>query len=139
MKVELVHVDRLLGFYDPFKQFFDRTPSLAAVRKTPVVEGRHALRPHELKDSYPDRDWDKGRIRYFVELMEQGAKIDPIEIDNECERGHIYGPLLLDGHHRLCAAALLKVPTIRARYGGRVDTLKYLTGKTPHPPRDLCP
>jgi hypothetical protein len=144
-RVDLIHVERLLRLYNPFRQFFARTPDLATIRKTPVVEGRTAFRPDELGDARRNHDvrrnrrWDRGRVRYFVELMEAGTEIDPIEVDNECDRGHIYGPILLDGHHRLCAAALLKVPTIRARYGGRVDTLKYLIGKTPHPPRDLCP
>jgi hypothetical protein len=137
-------VERLVGLYNPFRQFFGRRPKLSAVQKARRVGGRDPSRPQyraerESGMDFRDREyrWDLGRIRYFVEQLERGAKLDPIEIDNQCDRGHIYGPILLDGHHRLCAAALLRTPTIRAVYGGRVDTLKYLTGKTPHPPGDL--
>ena len=135
-RVDFVVVDRLFEFYNPFRQFFARNPTLATIRKTPVVPGRDAVFFSQLSDRQETR-WNKGRVRYFVELLERGVTLDPVEIDNQCDRGHIYGPILLDGHHRFCAAILLKVPVLRARYGGRVDTLRYLTGKADLPPGDL--
>jgi hypothetical protein len=142
-RVTRVQVDRLLEFYNPFRQFFFvkrqrkdfmlKGIGLSRVRRAKLIAGRDAVEPKSGSDSVYRR-WHTGRIRYFVELLERGDRLDPIEIDNQCDRGGIYGPILLDGHHRLCAAALLKTPTIRASYGGRVDFLKYLTGKTNHPP-----
>jgi hypothetical protein len=83
----------------------------------------------------PTRAWDYGRIRHFYERLLAGEKLDAIEVDNECGYGRIYPvPILLDGHHRLAASHLAKVPIIRVSYGGRVDLLRYLTGA-----RKTCP
>lgn len=83
----------------------------------------------------PTRAWDYGRIRHFYERLLAGETLDAIEVDNECNWGRIYPiPVLLDGHHRLAASHLAKVPIILAAYGGRVDLLRYLTGK-----RKSCP
>ena len=83
----------------------------------------------------PSRAWDYGRIRHFYELLLAGDQLDAIEVDNECEWGRIYPvPVLLDGHHRLAASHLAGAPIIRVNYGGRIDLLRYLTGK-----RKTCP
>ena len=75
------------------------------------------------------RAWDYGRIRHFVEHLQAGGSVDPIEIDNACNGGRIYPvPVLFDGHHRLAAAHLAGVRTIPAHYSGRVDLLRYLKG-----------
>jgi hypothetical protein len=73
-------------------------------------------------------------VRYFRDQFLAGEKCDPIEVDNHCEGGHIYGPIVTDGHHRLCGAVLAKRTTIDADYGGRLDILRYLIGK-----RRACP
>lgn len=83
----------------------------------------------------PTRAWDYGRIRYFYERLLAGETLDAINVDNKCDYGHIYPvPILLDGHHRLAAAHLARVPIILVNYGGRLDLLRYLTGA-----RKTCP
>lgn len=57
----------------------------------------------------------------------RGQKLDPIELDNACYGGHVAPEVvLLDGHHRLIAHALIGRARIDCRYGGRVDLLRYL-------------
>lgn len=83
----------------------------------------------------PTRAWDYGRIRHFYDQLLAGETLDAIEVDNECNWGRIYPvPVVLDGHHRLAASHLAGAATIRVRYGGRVDLLRYLIGK-----RKSCP
>lgn len=83
----------------------------------------------------PTLAWDYGRIRYFYEELLSGVTLDAIEVDNECNFGRIYPvPILLDGHHRLAASHLAEAPIILVSYGGRLDLLRYLTGK-----RKTCP
>lgn len=83
----------------------------------------------------PTRAWDYGRIRHFYEQLLAGVVLDAIEVDNECNWGRIYPlPVLLDGHHRLAASYLAGTPIIHVSYGGRLDLLRYLTGK-----RKTCP
>jgi len=79
--------------------------------------------------------WDYGRIRFFYNELLAGRELDPIEIDNVCDGGRIYPiPVLNDGHHRLASSHLASARVIRANYGGRVDLLRYLTGR-----RKTCP
>ena len=83
----------------------------------------------------PTRAWDYGRIRHFYERLLAGETLDAIQVDNECNWGHIYPvPVLLDGHHRLAASHLASAPRILVSYGGRLDLLRYLTGD-----RKTCP
>lgn len=83
----------------------------------------------------PPRAWDYGRIRYFYEQLLAGEALDAIDVDNECEWGRIYPiPVVLDGHHRLAASHLAGAPMICVNYGGRIDLLRYLTGR-----RKSCP
>ena len=83
----------------------------------------------------PTRAWDYGRIRHFYERLLSGDTLDAIEVDNECNWGRILPiPVLLDGHHRLAASRLAGAPVIFVSYGGRLDLLRYLTGK-----RKTCP
>jgi hypothetical protein len=83
----------------------------------------------------PKLRWDYGRIRFFYERLLAGETLEPIDVDNRCDYGHIYPePVLLDGHHRLAASHLAAAPIILANYGGRVDLLRYLIGA-----RKTCP
>lgn len=83
----------------------------------------------------PTRAWDYGRIRFFCEQLLAGMALDAIEVDNECNWGRIYPiPVLIDGHHRLAASHLVGARTIRVSYSGRLDLLRYLTGR-----RKTCP
>jgi hypothetical protein len=90
---------------------------------------------YERTKKQPTRAWDYGRIRHFYECLLTGEPLDAIEVDNECAFGQIYPvPILLDGHHRLAASHLAGAPIILVNYGGRLDLLRYLTGK-----RETCP
>jgi hypothetical protein len=95
------------------------------LQKYPAV---HEFVPEDKRTNLPDA-WDLGRVRHFYELLRAGKSIDPIDVDNECHNGFIYPvPIVLDGHHRLVAAALARA-RIPVHYGGRIDLLDYLTGK----------
>ena len=92
-------------------------------------EERHRL---DLDDA-----WHLGRVRFFVEQLRAGVKLDPITVDNVCDRGHIYAvPILVDGHHRFAASFIARARTIAASYSGRVDLRRYLTGHRATPPED---
>lgn len=104
--------------------------SLHAYRAQPAY-----ISDHERTLKSPTLAWDIGRIRFFYEELKAGKCLDPVLVDNECEGMHIYPiPILLDGHHRLAAHWLAKVPTIPVHYGGRIDLKNYLTGR-----RKTCP
>lgn len=76
-----------------------------------------------------DRFWHASRVLWFVKNPEMLE--DPISIDNHCHYGHVYPvPEIMDGWHRLFAHRFLGLERIPALYSGRVDLLKYLTGKT---------
>ena len=81
---------------------------------------------------YRDRDWHIGRILYFINHQNE---IRDLEIDNECNGRYILPqPVIVDGWHRYAAARWLfdqgKLFEIHCRYGGRMDVLDYLQGKT---------
>lgn len=81
-------------------------------------------------------DWHIGRILYFINHPEE---IRDIEIDNLYSEGYIFPvPSIIDGNHRFMAAMWLhkqgKMSKVHCRYGGRMDLLDYLVGKT-----DVCP
>lgn len=107
------------------------------------------LRRRDVRDAVPvsryiddlDRpgslEWDLGRIRFFVEEIDAGHPIDPVEIDNIVSHGRVAAePDLLDGFHRFVASKIARAHTIPARYSGRVDLLDYLTGRTHQLPDD---
>lgn len=81
--------------------------------------------------------YHQGRIHYFVQCLQDGIKLDPISIDNDCGHNLILPiPVVLDGNHRFIAHIILGIPRIPAHYGGRVDLLRYLEGKRMTPPKD---
>lgn len=127
-----VLVNRLLSHYDPFRQFFNVRPTLTEVRKARMVEGYAPTRP-EPSDQLIHCDtellWDLGRLKFFVELLEKDGKLDPIEGDWRWDNGAPVRFLLVDGHHRLCAAKLARCERIDLDYSGPVDFLKYLKGE----------
>lgn len=78
------------------------------------------------------KDWHIGRIIYFIN---HPSEIKDVEIDNDCLNGHILPqPVIVDGWHRYAAARWLydqgKLSEIHCSYGGRLDVLEYLQGKT---------
>ena len=73
-----------------------------------------------------------GRILYFIKHPNE---IRDLEIDNECNGSYILPqPVIVDGWHRYAAARWLfdqgELYKIHCRYGGRMDVLDYLQGKT---------
>lgn len=127
---DVVLVSRLLEFYDPFPVL--NLDELEIRLLVPVV-----VSEPRFNDGNRPPLWDARRIAFFVEELWSGRRIDPIEVDANCDRGHVYGPTLLDGHHRLCAAKIAAVEKIAVYYGGRLDVLNYLNGKRKNCPGDL--
>lgn len=129
MKAAPVLVHRLLRQYDPFAQFFAHRPTLTRVRKAAPVEGYAPVRPEHDAGAHSEFLWDLGRVRFFVDLLDRGCKLDPISADWRWEWSRPVRFVLTDGHHRLCAAWLKKLRLIDVSYSGPVDFLKYLTGE----------
>lgn len=115
-------VDRLLDHYDPFSGLGINEETVRT-RLFDVRTQRHFM------DREDTLDWHIGRIAHFVQLFWEDEMPDPIEIDAVCDRGHIYGPTVVDGHHRLCAAKIANAKKIKAIYGGRIDVRDFLTGR----------
>jgi len=128
-------VSRLLEHVDPWGPLnLTPIPTLDEVEK---AERQGYLEIDERGDAWEGkrRAWDVGRIATFVDQLRAGDVLDPILLDNVCENGRIYPQTVLrDGHHRLCAAALIGHETLTAEYGGLVNVLEWLEGK-----RDTCP
>ena len=120
-------VDRLCALYgwpDLFEEGYAKGITVEKILKYPpksaYIVDRHRT------ESYR---WYMGRVRFFYERLLAGHSLDPICIDNVCDGEHIYPePVVIDGHHRLTAAYLAKVPTIPATYGCLVSLRNYLTG-----------
>jgi len=73
--------------------------------------------------------WHAARILYLTRHPDQ--LLNPVEVDNQCFGGRIYPiPKILDGWHRYYAHLHLGFDRIRCTYGGLVDLLHYLEGKT---------
>jgi len=120
-------VDRLLEFYDPAQALLGKSIWRLSEKQMLRVKPRAYAVKHTLR-------YHLGRIRYFYNRFVEGKPVEPIELDNDCDHGHIYGPIVTDGHHRLIGAFFAHQPTIEADYSGRVDTLRYLTGRRKTPP-----
>jgi len=81
-------------------------------------------------------EWHIGRILYFIKNPDE---IKDIEVDNLYSGDYIFPvPSIIDGNHRFMAAMWLqdqgKMSKVHCRYGGRMDLLDYMVGKT-----DVCP
>lgn len=87
----------------------------------------------ELNCNVKDPRWHAARISYLIrnpELLDE-----PISIDCQCAGGNVYPiPEILDGWHRLFAHVYLGRERINATFGGLVELVEYLEGKT-----DECP
>lgn len=91
--------------------------------------------------------WNRGRVRYFYDMIICGEEIDPISIDSQCRQYRAGcpitwgGPFIDDGHHRFAAAILARKRKIRASLGGLVTTHRWLRGEVPLnriPPEITC-
>jgi len=123
-ETNMVLVGRLLHYYDPYVTLgLDEETVVCSLyryssRKTPIRWS---------KERIVSRRQHIARIRFFVE---NPSRIDAIVLDNDTYNGHFYGPIVVDGHHRLIAVSILRRRRIPASYSGLVSTLNYLTGKT---------
>lgn len=119
-------VNRLLRHYDPFDFLFgkshrDLTDEFFNVPWVGFVPGW---------DRSKHKNYDRRRIAYFIRKLRAGESIDPIELDNEIFGRSTWGPLIItDGHHRACAAILVRRRRIHCEYSGLVATLKWLKGE----------
>ena len=91
--------------------------------------------------------WNRGRVRYFYDLIICGEEIDPISIDSQSRQYRAGfpiswgGPFIDDGHHRFAAAILARKRKIRATLSGLVTTHRWLRGEVPLkqlPPEIKC-
>lgn len=120
MKAHRVLISRLTKYYDPFA-------ALGLQR----AEVESLMRSVSADDEFvPDKaGWSQARhasrIRYFADK----PCANPIEIDNDCSSGWFGPPIVIDGHHRLCASILKRRRSIAATYGGLVAGLRWLEGK----------
>lgn len=119
-----VLTERLTQSYNPFRPLGISAPTLEEVEDVePIEYERDRTEAYHL-----------GRIAYFVREIRKGHPIDPVEVDNACFGNSISSsPILVDGHHRLAAALLLKRERVEVSYSGRVDVLEWLRGEGPAP------
>jgi len=131
-KYEEILVERLWRFYDSTFDVWGVGFSMDMLDKAKPSNG-------EIYAWMNCHEWEveqhANRIRFMTETPE--VLEFPIEVDNVCAGSAILPcPVILDGHHRLAAHVWLGRKTIRARYGGRVDLLDYLTGASDDCPSD---
>lgn len=136
---DIVKIDRLIKFLPEEHWSWEGT---GEINLDEISVGIHEAIP-EISEPYGDtwkhpvlgqrsRDWHIGRIIYYINHPNE---IKDIEIDNACSNGLILPqPFIVDGWHRFAAARWLydqgKLNKIHCRYGGRMDVLEYLQGKT---------
>lgn len=80
------------------------------------------------------KNYDSRRIAYFVH---NPIGWSPVSLDQDWHDGNPYGPVLIDGHHRLGAAIRLGHSRIGASCGGTVTMIEWLQGKTQVMPEEL--
>lgn len=136
---DIIRIDKLIEFLPSEHWEWDET---GKINLDDISIARHEGLP-EISEPYGDtwkypvlehrtRDWHIGRILYFIKNPNE---IRDIEIDNECSGRYILPqPVIVDGWHRYAAARWLfdqgKLFEIHCNYGGRMDVLEYLQGKT---------
>lgn len=136
---DMIRIDKLVEFLPTEHWEWDETGEIdlddisiaihEALSEIPEPYGdtwKHPVLEHRT------RDWHIGRILYFIKHPDE---IRDIEIDNKCSGGYILPqPVIVDGWHRYAAARWLfdqgKLFEIHCMYGGRMDVLEYLQGKT---------
>jgi hypothetical protein len=131
-------VERLFECYDPFARLFNSyyDYGIGAAARLPnfnLVKPTRRYRPDGFESRCPgerSQRYHRGRVAYFRDQFLARESVDPITMDNECASGHIYGPIIVDGHHRFCGAILAREPRIEVFYSGRLDILYWLQGKT---------
>ena len=136
---DIIKIDRLIEFIPSEHWSWDETGeidlediSVAIHESTPEISEPYGDTWEHPVLTQKSRDWHIGRIIYFIN---HPSEIRGIEIDNECFDGSILPqPVIVDGWHRYAAGRWLydqgKLMEIHCKYGGRMDVLEYLQGKT---------
>ena len=136
---DIIRIDRLIEFLPTEHWSWDETGEINLDDISIAIHEAisEVLEPYGDTWKHPvlkqkSREWHIGRIIYFINHVNE---IRDIEIDNECSGGFILPqPIIIDGWHRYAAARWLydqcKLTEIHCRYGGRMDVLEYLHGKT---------
>jgi hypothetical protein len=139
-KVYHIRMDRLSSYLD------EPDPWVAGFKREMIEEDDGSIvanTPYDGSISWAERllltplaigpRWHAARIIYLTQHIDQ--MLTPICIDNMCEGDRIYPvPEILDGWHRYYAHLHLGFKRIRCTYGGLVDLLRYLEGKTDEQP-----
>lgn len=136
---DVIRLDRLIEFIPSEHWEWDNTGKITL----DDISGGIQNNVKEISEPYGDtwkypvleeksREWHIGRIIYFIN---HPTEIKDIEIDNECSGKYILPqPIIVDGWHRYAAARWLydkgKLTKIHCKYGGRMDVLEYMQGKT---------
>lgn len=127
-KLHHLLVARFVAYYDPFE--------VLELDAKKAEERLFSVRTQKVYDSSDGSvEWDIGRIRFFWEKLDRRKPLDPIlarawHHDGEQVESLRAGyPVLIDGHHRLCAAVLYGVERIVAYWEGRADMAEWLTGE----------
>lgn len=137
---DIIRIDRLAEFIPDNYWMWDETGKINIDDISGAIHKGVAEIPEPYGDTWKhpvsrqrSRKWHIGRIIYFINHPEE---IRDIEIDNACDS---YGsilpqPIIVDGWHRYAAARWLykkqRLTKIHCLYGGRMDILEYLQGKT---------
>lgn len=136
---DIIRIDRLMEFLPEEHWLWDQAEEINLNDISVAVHEAAS----EISEPYGDtwkhpvleqksKAWHIGRIIYFIN---HPTEIRNVEIDNESNNGFILPqPIIVDGRHRYVAARWLynqgRLNVIHCRYGGRVDVLEYLQGKT---------
>ena len=136
---DIIRIDRLIEFlptkywsWDGAKKIYLDDISAAIQKALPEISSPYGDTWKYPATEHKSREWHIGRIIYFINHPDE---IKDVEIDNECDGNYILPrPIIVDGWHRYAAARWLysrgKLFKIHCKYGGRIDILEYLQGKT---------
>ena len=136
---DIIRIDRLIEFlptkywsWDGAKKIYLDDISAAIQKALPEISSPYGDTWKYPVTEHKSREWHIGRIIYFINHPDE---IKDVEIDNECNGSYILPrPIMVDGWHRYAAARWLysrgKLFKIHCKYGGRIDILEYLQGKT---------
>lgn len=136
---DIIRIDRLIEFlptkywsWDGAKKIYLDDISAAIQKALPEISSPYGDTWKYPVTEHKSREWHIGRIIYFINHPDE---IKDVEIDNECNGSYILPrPIIVDGWHRYAAARWLysrgKLFKIHCKYGGRIDILEYLQGKT---------
>lgn len=131
-----VLVRRILRLYDPWYVLGLTRRGLAARLRSKTLQPVEHVEVFSRADEY-----HPARVLWFVNRLRSGRRrprMDPISLDNSFDRWFsLVGLVLVDGHHRLIAAAVTQQTWITCTYSGRVDLLEWLKGNRRLRPPEL--